>query len=116
MIAEFKAPATIADRGAAPSLMVNWKTARSSVVGLQAVPQRASLVFEEPSIDRINASTQTPLARAGHVELHGRLAEESTSENPVIETVLEIRGGSVQEVHPVLTAPFDVDVRTELTA
>jgi hypothetical protein len=115
MIAEFKAPATIADRGAAPSLMVNWKTARSSVVGLPALPQRASLVFEEPAIDRINASTQTPLARAGHVELHGRLAEESTSENPVIETVLEVRGGSVQEVHPVLAAPFDVDVRTKLT-
>jgi hypothetical protein len=115
MIAEFKAPATIADRGAQPSLMVNWKTARSSVVGLPAVPQRASLVFEEPAIDRINPSTQTPLARAAHVELHGRLAGESTSENPVIETVLEIRGGSVQEVHPVLTAPFDVDVRTRLT-
>jgi hypothetical protein len=79
------------------------------------VPQRASLVFEEPAIDRINPSTQTPLARAAHVELHGRLAGESTSENPVIETVLEIRGGSVQEVHPVLTAPFDVDVRTRLT-
>jgi len=115
MIAEFKAPATIADRGAAPSLMVNWKTARSSVVGLPALPQRASLVFEEPAIDRINASTQTLLARAGHVELHGRLAEETTSENPVIETVLEVRGGSVQEVHPVLAAPFDVDVRTKLT-
>jgi hypothetical protein len=115
MIAEFKAPATIADRGAQPSLMVNWKTARSSVVGLPAVPQRASLVFEEPSIDRINASTQTPLARAGHVELHGRLAEESTAENPVIESVIEIRGGSVREVHPVLAAPFDVDVRTKLT-
>jgi hypothetical protein len=115
MIAEFKAPATIADRGAQPSLMVNWKTARSSVVGLPAVPQRASLVFEEPAIDRINPSTQTPLARAAHVELHGRLAGESTSENPVIETVLEIRGGSVQEVHPLLTAPFDVDVRTRLT-
>jgi hypothetical protein len=115
MIAEFKAPATIADRGAQPSLMVNWKTARSSVVGLPAVPQRASLVFEEPLIDRINASTQTPLARAGHVELHGRLAEESTAENPVIESVIEIRGGSVREVHPVLAAPFDVDVRTKLT-
>jgi hypothetical protein len=95
--------------------MVNWKTARSSVVGLPAVPQRASLVFEEPAIDRINASTQTPLARAAHVELHGRLAAESTSASPVIETVIEIRGGSVQEVHPVLTAPFDVDVRTKLT-
>ena len=57
--------------------MVNWSKARSSVVGLPAVPQRASLVFDEPAIDRIDGSAQTPLARAKHVELHGRLAEGS---------------------------------------
>ena len=85
------------------------------MVGLPAVPQRASIVFDDPSIDRINGSTQTPLARANHVELHGRLAEGSPAEHPVIETVLQINGGSVQEVHPVLAAPFDADVRTKLT-
>ena len=37
------------------------------------------------------------------------------SDHPVIETVLEIRGGSLQEVHPVMAAPFDVDVRARLT-
>ena len=91
LIAEFKAPATISDRGAPPSLMVNWSLGRSSVVGLPAVPQRASIVFDDPSIDRVNGSTQTPLARANHVELHGRLAEGSPTENPVIETVLQIK-------------------------
>jgi hypothetical protein len=115
LIAEFKAPATLSDRGAAPSMMVNWRLGRSSVVGLPAVPQRASIVFDDPSIDRINGSSQTPLMRASHVELHGRLAEGSASENPVIETVLQINGGSVQEVHPILAAPFDADVRTKLT-
>ena len=115
LIAEFKAPATISDRGASPSLMVNWRLGRSSVVGLPAVPQRAAIVFDDPSIDRVNGSTQTPLARANHVELHGRLAEGSPTENPVIETVLQINGGSVQEVHPVLAAPFDADVRTKVT-
>jgi hypothetical protein len=115
VIAEFKAPATISDRGAAPSLMVNWRLGRSSVVGLPAVPQRASIVFDDPAIDRVNGSMQTPLARASHVELHGRLAEGSSTENPVIETVLQINGGSVQELHPVLAAPFDADVRTKVS-
>ena len=77
LIAEFKAPATIADRGQPPSLKVNWTLGRSSVVGLPAVPQRASIVFDNPSIDRVNGPVQTPLARANHVELHGRLAEGS---------------------------------------
>jgi hypothetical protein len=114
LIAEFTAPATISDHGQ-PAMTVNWRTARSSVVGLPAVPQRASLVFEDPAIDRINGSVPTPLARAKHVELHGRLAEGSPSDHPVIETVLQISGGSIQGLHPLLAEPFDADVRTLLS-
>ena len=115
LIADFTAPATIADRGQQPSMTVNWSKGRSSVIGLPAVPQRASIVFDDLAIDRINASVPSPLARAGHVELHGRLAAGSRLDNPVIETVLEIEGGSVQEVHPLLAQPFDVNVRTMLS-
>jgi hypothetical protein len=96
-------------------MMVNWSKARSSVVGLPDPPQRASIVFDDPSIDRVNGSVQTPLARAKHVELHGRLAEGTPSDRPVIETVLQIAGGSVQEIHPLLAQPFDADVRTMLS-
>ena len=115
LIAEFTAPATISDRGGPPAMMVNWSKARSSVVGLPAVPQRAAIVFDEPSIDRINGPVQTPLARAKLVELHGRLADGSVRDRPVIETVLKIERGSVQELHPLLAAPFDADVRTLLS-
>src|SRR5712664_1425293 len=114
LIAEFKAPATISERGQ-PSMTVNWSKARSSVVGLPAVPQRASIVFDDPSIDRVNGSTQAQLAGAKHVELHGRLVEGSALDHPVIETVLQIAGGSVQGLHPLLTQPFDADVRTMLS-
>jgi hypothetical protein len=115
VIAEFKAPATLAERGAQPSLAVNWRTGRASVVGLPAVPQRASLVFDDPAIDRLNGAVQTPLGRANHVELHGRLAEGASVENPVIETALQINGGSLQDVHPVLATPFDADIRTKIS-
>src|SRR6195256_993024 len=115
LIAEFTAPATISDRGQQPSVVVNWSKARSSVVGLPAVPQRASIVFDDPEVNRFNGSLQAPLARAKHVELHGRLAEGSVADHPVIETVLKIEGGSLQEVHPLLAAPFDADVRTMLS-
>jgi hypothetical protein len=115
VIAEFTAPATIADRGQQPSISVNWSKARSSVVGLPDVPERASIVFDDPAIDRVNGSVQAPLARAKHIELHGRLADGSPLDHPVIETMLKIEGGSVQEVHPLLAAPFDADVRTLLS-
>jgi hypothetical protein len=115
LIAEFAAPATIYDRGQQPSMTANWRTARSSVVGLPGVPQRASIVFDDPSIDRVNGAVQAPLARAKHIELHGRLAEGSALDRPVIETVLKIERGSVQEVHPLLAEPFDADARTMLS-
>src|SRR5882724_8548010 len=115
LIAEFAAPATISDRDEAPSMVVNWSKARSSAVGLPAVPQRASIVFDDPEVNRFNGSMQAPLARAKHIELHGRLVEGSPADHPVIETVLKIEAGSVQEVHPLLAQPFDADVRTMLS-
>ncbi len=93
---------------------MNWTLGRSSVFGLPDVPQRASIVFDNPSIDRVNGPVQTPLARANHVELHGRLADGSSVANPVIETVLQITGGSIQELHPLLASPFEADVQTKL--
>ena len=113
LIAEFTAPATIS--GSGQSMLVNWSKARSSVVGLPDIPQRASIEFDDPAIELVNASVQTPLARAKHVEVHGRLADGSPLDRPVIETVLKIEAGSVQEVHPLLAAPFDADVRTTLS-
>jgi hypothetical protein len=115
LIAEFAAPATLSERGGPASLAVNWSKARSSVVGLPGVPQRASIVFDDPEIGRLNGSVQTPLARARHIELHGRLAEGSPSDHPVIEAVLKLEGGSVQDLHPLLAQPFDADVRAMLT-
>ena len=116
LIAEFHAPATISESQNTPAMQVNWTSARSSVVGLPAIPQRASIVFDDVAVDRVNGSSvQVPVARARHVELHGRLAEGSTPKDPVIETVLEIEAGSVQDVHPLLARPFAADIHAKLS-
>ena len=115
VIAEFSAPATLSDRATHESFVVNWTSARSSVFGLPAVPQRASLVFDDPSISRADASGQAPLARAKHIELHGRLADGSTSDHPVIETALQVNQASVQGLHPLLSDPFDADIRAKIS-
>jgi hypothetical protein len=114
VIAEFTAPATISDSGNG-RFVVNWSLGRSSAVGLPAVPQRVSIVFDDPAIDRVDGSTQVPLAGAKHIELHGRVAEGSSSDQPVIETVARVAGGSIQGLHPLLAEPFDADVRMLLS-
>ena len=116
LIAEFHAPATISESPNTPAMQVNWSTARSSVVGLPAIPQRASIVFDDVAVDRVNnSSVQVPVARARHVELHGRMAEGSTPKDPIVETVLEIQAGSVQDVHPLLARPFAADIHAKLS-
>jgi hypothetical protein len=115
LIAEFTSPAVLSDGGKLPSMVVNWSKARSSVVGLPGIPQRASIVFDNPGLDRIAASVQAPLARARHLELHGRLAEGSTPYHPVIEAVFQLASASMQDVHPLLEEPFDVDARALLS-
>ncbi|WP_072819838.1 DUF2125 domain-containing protein [Bradyrhizobium erythrophlei] len=115
LIAEFKSPATISETANAPAMQVSWSVARSSVVGLPAIPQRASIVFDDVGIDRVNNNAvQVPVARAKHVELHGRLAEGSTAKDPIIESVLKIEAGSAQDVHPVLARPFGADIHAKL--
>jgi hypothetical protein len=114
LIAEFTAPATISDH-AGQSFAVNWRTGQSSIIGLPGVPRRVSVVFDDPALDRVDGSMQVPLANAKHVELHARLAEGSPADQPIIEGVLEVRGGSVKGLHPLLEAPFDADVRASLT-
>ncbi|QPF84111.1 DUF2125 domain-containing protein [Bradyrhizobium genosp. L] len=114
VIAEFKGPATIAERNAQPSLSVNWRLGQSSVFGLPAVPQRASLVFDDLAIDRIGGAVPAPLARAAHVELHGRQVDGPTPDSPAIETVLQINGGTLQDVHPLLAQAFNADIHARL--
>jgi hypothetical protein len=115
LIAEFHAPATISETSSTPAMMVTWTTARASVVGLPAIPQRASMVFDEVAIDRSNSSVEVAVARAKHVELHGRLAEGSTAKDPIIESVLHVDSGSMQDVHPLLARPFAADIHAKLS-
>src|SRR5690348_1757112 len=99
VIAEFSGPAAITDKSG-QSFTANWKLGRASVFGLPDVPQRASVVFDAPSLARVDGSMQVPLAEAGHIELHGRLAEGSPKDAPVIETVLQINKGAIRGLHP----------------
>jgi hypothetical protein len=115
LIAEFKAPATLADRGQPPSLKVNWTTGRSSVSGCRtcrsAPPSCSTIPRSTASTDRCRRRSRAPTmssCTAASPKARRRI-------NPVIETVLQISGGSVQEVHPLLAAPFDADIETKLT-
>src|SRR5689334_12458087 len=93
VIAEFAAPATLYDPATQQTFAVNWVLGHASIAGLPFTPDRVSVEFNDPTLKRVDASMQVPVAQARHAELHGRLAEGSVKENPVIESVLQIDQG-----------------------
>ncbi len=114
LISEFHGPLTIAEPGQAPNLEVNWKLAQSSVRGTPNAPERVSLVFEKPVVERISGNDRQNLLRAQHVEIHGRLLEGSANHNPVIETVLRLNAAAAPDLHPAAATPIDADVTAVL--
>lgn len=114
LISDFYGPLTIADLGHAPNIIVNWKLAQSSVRGTPSAPERISLVFDQPVVERINGNNRQSVLIAQHIEVHGRLAAGSVTNKPIIETVLRLRAAAAPELHPAAAMPIDADITTLL--
>ncbi len=114
LITEFHGPLTIADPGKSPNIIVNWKLFQSSVRGTPAAPERVSLVFDKPVVERIAGGNRQNVLRAKRIEIHGRILEGSVTKNPVIEMVLRLSAASAPELHPAAAQPVDADITAEL--
>ncbi|MBI2715076.1 MAG: DUF2125 domain-containing protein [Rhizobiales bacterium] len=110
LISEFHGPLTIADLGQAPNIVVNWKLARSSVRGTPAAPERVSLVFDRPVVDRVSNGNPQHLLVAKHIEIHGRIVEGSAANKPVIQIALQLAQTSAPGLHPAAETPVDADI------
>ena len=110
LISEIHGPLTIADIGQAPKIVANWKLGQSSLRGTPRAPERVSIVFDEPVIDLVTNGNETNLLRAQRVELHGRIAEGSAADNPVIEVVLRLAQAAAPAFNPATVRPVDAEI------
>ncbi len=110
LISEFHGPLTIADPGKPPNIIVNWKLFQSSVRGTPSAPERVSLVFDKPAVDRISDGSQQTYLRAKHIEIHGRMMEGSAANHPVIEIALQLDQASMPGLHAAAAEPVDADI------
>jgi hypothetical protein len=114
LISEFHGPLTVAEPGQAPGIVVNWKLFQSSVRGTPAAPERMSLVFDKPVVDRVAGGVQQKLLQAKHIEIHGRIADGSAANRPVIEIALQLDQASAPSLHPAAVQPVDADITAVL--
>jgi hypothetical protein len=108
LISEVSGPVSIADAGQPPHLIANWSLAQSSLRGLPQSPQRVSLVFDEPTLDKAIPSER--ILSAKHLELHGRMLEGSARSNPVIEIDFQSVQLTVPAAGAMATTPIDANI------
>jgi len=114
LISEFSGPLTIAEPGQPPNYRATWKLGQSSVRGTPSAPERVSVVLDQPNIERLDGDGGTNVLKAARIELHGRLADGSIRDNPVIEAVLRMTGAVAPELHKAAGQPFDADITATL--
>jgi hypothetical protein len=114
LISEFSGPLTVGEPGHPPGYRANWTLAQSSLRGTPGAPERVSIVFDQPSLDRLGEGGETNVLKAMRIELHGRMAAGSVADNPVIEAVLRLTSAVAPELHSAAAQPFDADITATL--
>jgi len=114
IISEYHGPLTIGEPGKSPDIVANWKLAQSSIRGTPAAPERVSLVFDGPTIDRMSGDARQNLMHAAHIEIHGRMAEGSAADKPVIEVALQLDQVSAPSLHPAAAQPINASATAML--
>ncbi len=71
-------------------------------------------MFDLLSVDRVKGTARESMLRASHAEIHGRMAEGSAANRPVIEVAVQIDQGTAPNLHPAATTPINADVTAVL--
>jgi hypothetical protein len=108
LIAEIDAPLTITVAGEAP-VQATWSLLQISIRGRPPAPERVSMVVDDAAIagDGAGASGE-PLLRAKRIALHGRVAEGSVTDHPVLELAARLDEIAAPTVHPLLRQPLSL--------
>jgi len=114
LISEFHGPVTVGEPGKSPDIVADWKLAQSSVRGTPAAPERVAFVFDLPVVDRLDNGARQNVLRAKHIEIHGRIAEGSAANKPVIEAALQLEQATAPAWHPAAARPIDADINATL--
>jgi hypothetical protein len=110
LIGEFTGPLSLAENGQPARYAMNWTLAQTSVRGNPASPERISVVLDNPSLNEIVAGASQSMVKGNHIEAHGRIAEGSITDRPVLDAAFQFRTVTAPRVHPLLVQPTDADI------
>lgn len=112
LIAEIEGPMTFGDTGQPPYFQATWSLAQASLRGTPSVPERMSIVLDRPVFSQPGAVS--PLGQATRMELHGRIAEGTVQQNPVVEAVLRLTEASLPGIGVLAAVPINGEITAQL--
>lgn len=115
LIAEIAAPLHLGEPNQPPSMQANWRLAQVSLRGTPRHPQRVSMAFDAPRLERMTAPVAELMVAAEQIELHGRMVAGSADANPVIEMVVRATQAAAPALGPLSRQPFDLEIESQLT-
>lgn len=115
VIAEIVGPLTIAESGRPAAYTMDWRLAQASLRGLPQRPERVSIVFDAPKLERPGTSAPETLATAAHLELHARLdPAASQPDNPAFDLAASGKAATVPPLRPLADPPLDFEASAVL--
>ncbi|MBI4274446.1 MAG: DUF2125 domain-containing protein [Rhizobiales bacterium] len=112
LLSEFAGPMSIGAPGQPASMLANWSLAQTSVSGRPRAPERISIVFDDPVLDRTEANGRQNILRGKRIELHARVIGGSPSDHPVLDVALRAVATIAPTLHPLLAEPVDAEIAT----
>jgi hypothetical protein len=114
LTSEFEGPLSMNDGLGRPTFNATWTQLQTSVRGVPASPERASIIIENPVFERVRQGGNEKLFNAKQAELHGRIVEGSAAGNPVIRLVLRLDDATAPTINPLTAKPFDATITFDL--
>jgi hypothetical protein len=109
---EIVGPLSIAELGQDVGVAARWSRARTEVRGLPASPEKVSITFEAPTVERVPGGES--LFKASRVALEGRMVSGTAQNHPVVEVTLMLTGAAAPNWHPATVLPVDAEVTAVL--
>jgi hypothetical protein len=106
VIGEFKGPLRIGEPGRPASMVADWTLAQTSFRGQPSAPRQLAVVLDNATLAHSEGGAPSTVASAEHVEVHGRIADGSATDHPVVDLGLRLTRGSAPGLQ-VLAQPTD---------
>ena len=114
LLGEVMGPLVLAAQtGDAPQLRADWSRAQWRVRGLPPDPQSLAITLERPHLDRLTHAGGSDAARlfnANHADLQARVIGGSPRSDPVIETIVHLKGAAAPQLHALTAEATDADL------